>query len=138
RIEGLLRQVDPKIAAEIRDELKKLDALRRDTRRIEEVRAMLNRLSDRVEEILRKNASGSGGTVIVSPGAVSYYHPGHVWAWHCYPTTGYFFTPAYSVVRPQATESPFRTQLNGVRVELASLQRMLNASGLRKGSCVSR
>src|SRR5262249_15322838 len=76
RIEGLLRQVDRKTAAEIRDELKKLDALRRDARRVEEVRAMLNRLSDRVDEILRKNATGSGGAVIVSPGAVSWYHPG--------------------------------------------------------------
>ncbi|MBI1914154.1 MAG: hypothetical protein HYS12_05365 [Planctomycetes bacterium] len=141
RIEELLRQLDPKVSAELREELKKVEEMRRDPRRIEEVRTYLRRLSDRVEELLRKQSSGSGspgGTWTVSPGAVFFYHPGHWWAWHCYPTTGYFFTPAYYVVRPQATGSSLRTQLNGIREELARGQRMLNANGVTEASFVAR
>ncbi len=124
RLEEILRRLAPKQLEELREDLKKLAELRKDIRRIDEVRAILTRLSDRVEVMLRKLPAGPG-TVTVSPGAVFLYHPGHLAAFHCYPSTGYFFTPAYYVVRPQETTSPLRAQLSAVREEAARVRSLL-------------
>jgi tetratricopeptide (TPR) repeat protein len=122
RLEETLRRLAPKQLEELREDVKKLAELRKNMRRIDEVWMVLTRLSDRVEEMLRKLPAGPG---IVLPGAVFLYHPGHLAAFHCYPSTGYFFTPAYFVVRPQTTASPPRARLSAVREEVARVRGLL-------------
>src|SRR5262245_23643851 len=64
RLEAVLRRLAPRELEALREDLKQLAELRKDIRRIA-VQAVLTRLSDHVDEMLRKLPVGSGPCIVL-------------------------------------------------------------------------
>ena len=107
KIKVLLLAVPPVDPAELAHRLDKLEAelkryedLKEDLKKLDGIRRELRELSEKLEEIRRRLSGTAGGRtpVLVTPGAVSWYNPYQLWAYHCYPSVGYSGVPAYYAV----------------------------------------
>ena len=126
-----------KRVAALEAELKKMEDLRRELRKLDGIRRELREMSEKLEE-LRRRISGTGGSqgtsAVLTPGAVSVYNPWQLWAYHCYPSVGYSYVPAYytlSGVRSSGADSAalgrLRQQLDLLRRSLAAVTQQVNS-----------
>ena len=122
-----------KRVAALEAEMKKLEDLRRELRKLDAIRGQLRELSEKVEEMRRRISGVSGGrtpSALITPGAVSWYNPWQLWAYHCYPSVGYSYVPAYyalwtprTPVADAAARARLRRQLDMLSGALATVTR---------------
>jgi hypothetical protein len=110
-------------------ELKKLEDLRRELRKLDGIRRDLRELSEKVEELRRRLSGAAGGratSAVITPGAVSWYNPFQLCAFHGYPAVGYSYVPAYYALSVPRTPLADSDEAKRVREQLEQLGRSLS------------